>query len=295
VHSVAAWQVKSLVPWYGRVGAKLILSRLPVPYSAWRNAGIFRHGGMNQCRYAFEVFREHLVRSALQKSRGFVMLELGPGDSLLSAVLAAAHGASRSYLVDVGAFATRKISPYQQMADFLESRGISLPPQVRVSQDVDTLLQACNATYRTEGINSLRGIPTASVDFIWSQAVLEHIRRGQFPILLRELRRVLRSTGVSSHRVDLKDHLGGRLDNLRIPTRYWEADWMAKSGFYTNRIRFSEMIGLFRDAGFSVEITRTARWEKLPTRKAVMATEFRGFQDDDLLVQGFDVLLRPVG
>jgi hypothetical protein len=70
---------------------------------------------------------------------------------------------------------------------------------------------------------------------------------------------------------------------------------MAKSGFYTNRIRFSEMIGLFRDAGFNVELTRVSRWEELPTRKAAMAPEFRGFQDDDLLVQGFDVLLRPAG
>ena len=35
---------------------------------------------------------------------------------------------------------------------------------------------------------------------------------------------------------------------------------MAKSGFYTNRLRFAEMIDLFRVAGFSVETRAVSKW-----------------------------------
>ena len=39
---------------------------------------------------------------------------------------------------------------------------------------------------------------------------------------------------------------------MRIPTRWWEADWMARSGFYTNRMRMTEMLGAFEAVGFTV-------------------------------------------
>jgi len=44
-----------------------------------------------------------------------------------------------------------------------------------------------------------------------------------------------------SHRVDLRDHFGSALNNLRFSDKKWELDWIANSGFYTNRIRLQEM------------------------------------------------------
>lgn len=285
--------MKRWVPWYAKIAAKLVLSRLPVGYGWWRKFNLFAHGSMHKPEYAYGVFQKHFERSGFaRKSEGFVAVEIGPGDSLLSAIAASAYGASRCYLVDVGAFATDDLVPYRNMASYLRSVNLTVP-DVERADDLTGILKACNGVYETQGLKSLREIPSESVDFIWSNAVLEHIGRHEFLDFMFELRRILRPDGICSHRVDLKDHLGGALNNMRISSRWWEADWMASSGFYTNRLRYSQMIGLFREAGFEVDVAATNRWDTLPTPKISMAKEFRSFSEDDLLVKEFDVLLRP--
>jgi SAM-dependent methyltransferase len=131
------------------------------------------------------------------------------------------------------------------------------------------------------------------VDFIMSQAVLEHVRRREFVDVVQHLRRVLRPDGVCSHRVDLKDHLSDALNNLRFSERVWESTFMAGSGFYTNRIRYSEMLQLFRRAAFDVEVVNVDRWARLPTPRGRLSEPFRHLSDEDLRVSGFDVVLRP--
>lgn len=285
--------LKSWIPWYAKLAAKLLLSRLPASYSMWRKLNLFAHGAMHKPEYAYGVFRQHFERSNFSRKEGrFIALEFGPGDSLFSAIVAAAHGASGSYLVDAGPFATEDLTAYSDMVGFLCFHNLPVPVMDKVS-DLAGLLKSCNAVYGTQGLRSLREIPSESVDFIWSQAAFEHIRRHEFLDTMRELRRVLRSGGVCSHRIDLKDHLGGALNNMRFANRLWEADWMAQSGFYTNRLRYSEMIELFRQAGFAVEVIATSRWVDVPTPQTSMAKEFRGLSDEDLLVKEFDVLLRP--
>ncbi len=281
------------VPWYVKIGAKIILSRLPLGYKFWRRLNLFVHGAMNKPDYAYNVFQQHFQRSNFaRKGEKFVSLELGPGDSLLSAIVATAHGSDKCYLVDAGAFATEAIAPYREMSDFLRFRNLP-SPAIDTASDLAGVLKSCNAVYLTQGLSSLRKIPSGSVDFIWSQAVFEHIRRHEFLDTMTELRRILRPDGVCSNRVDLKDHLGGALNNLRFSTRLWESSWVAKSGFYTNRLRFSEVTKFFKQAGFDVEIVSVNRWDSVPTPRRMMSIEFQSLSEEDLLVQGFDVLLRP--
>jgi hypothetical protein len=247
---------------------------------------------MHEADYALRTFQEHFAQSQIARGQGFVALELGPGDSLSSAVIAAAHGAIHTYLVDAGEFASLDMHVYRDTAHILRARGLD-PPELDTVQDVDAMLRLCRASYGTRGLRSLREIPSASVDFMWSQAVLEHIRRREFAEFAAEMRRVIRDGGVSSHQIDLQDHLGGALNNLRIPSRWWEREWMARSGFYTNRLRMSELIGILESAGFVVDVLTTSRWDTLPTPRSAFAREFQGFDQEDLLVRGIQVLLRP--
>ncbi len=287
--------MKTRVPWPLKIAAKIALSRLPVSRRLWRRVGLFAHGAMDQPEYAYVTFRRHFDRAGFpRRAGGFVALELGPGDSLFSALIARAFGAAGSYLVDVGDFARRDMEPYRAMAAYLAEQGLEAPDVARF-HSVAELLAACGAQYLTGGLASLRAIPDQAVDFIWSQAVLEHIRRADFFDTLCELRRVLRDDGVGSHRVDLKDHLGGALNHLRFSERVWESGWMAGSGFYTNRLRYSEMLRWFEQAGFAVEVISVDRWDRLPTPRARLATGFREWSDEELCVAGFDVVLRPTG
>ena len=111
---------------------------------------------------------------------------------------------------------------------------------------------------------------------------------------MSQLRRVMKPGGISSHRVDLRDHLGGALNNLRFSRPVWESSLMRSSGFYTNRIRFSTMLGEFRRSGFDVDVLNVERWGELPTPRARIVEPFRSMNDEELRVRGFDVLLKPV-
>jgi SAM-dependent methyltransferase len=286
--------LKSLIPWHTKIAAKLILSRVPAGYAFWHKLDLFSHGSMDRPEYALNVFSTHYDRTPFGRKRdGYVAMEIGPGDSALSALVARAYGAADCFLVDAGRFASQAIDPYLLMARLLAGRGLDVP-NIDGTTTFDEMLARCNAQYKTEGLMSLRELPSASVDFIWSQAVLEHVRRRDFLPTMKELRRILRTDGACSHRVDLMDHLGGSLNNMRIPSAWWEKEWMARSGFYTNRLRLSEMLHHFEEAGFSTEVVGISRWPKIPLRRRALAREFRHLDDEDLRVSAFDVLLRPV-
>ena len=286
--------IKKKLPWQAKIAAKVLMARFPASYRVWQNLDLFKHGEMEKPAYAYEMFRSHFDNAAFNnKADGFVCLEIGPGDSLFSCQIAKAYGAERTYLIDAGPFARQDITPYREMAAYLSGKGL---PQIVLddSQSLDDILKKYNGSYGTEGLVSLKLIPSGSVDFVWSHAVLEHIRKCEFHPFMRELRRIIKPDGICSHRVDLKDHLGGALNNLRFSETMWESDWMARSGFYTNRIRFEEMCGMFEHAGFSATLLEVSRWDSLPTPRNMLAEPFYSVPEEDLLVSGFDVLLKPI-
>jgi SAM-dependent methyltransferase len=284
------------MPWYLKVLAKIVLARLPFGYEVFRGLGVFRHGDMDSKDYAINVFRVHHQRAVERGlGRSFVALEIGPGDSVASAILAMGAGASEVILVDSGPFAVRDMSLYRAVATAGREHGFAIPATLSFN-NLDALLDSCNARYLATGLDAFNEVKSETVDFIWSHAVLEHVRLAQLPDLIAASFRVLKPGGTASHRVDLRDHLGGGLNNLRFAERVWESKFMFGSGFYTNRVRLSEMMELFRDVGFKIEALSVERWDQLPLPKRAMSGRFRRCDDDDLLVRGFDILLsRPGG
>ena len=284
------------VPWYLKIAIKIALSRLPVPYQMWRRVGIFRAGGMTGPDYALRAFRYHVDKCGLSPPQnGFTVLELGPGDSLLTALFARAWGASRTILIDTAPLASRDVTVFHRAIDLLEREAPSEAARVSEVKRMDRIedvLAALNAEYLTDGLASLRSIPTASVDLVVSQAVLEHIRRHEFAETLKSLRRVTRPGGAGSHNVDLHDHLADALNNLRFSERVWESEFFARSGFYTNRILFSEMLKIFAEAGFTVEVRGIARWPTLPTPRHSLIAQYRDLPDEELRTRWFGVVLR---
>src|SRR5271166_6501606 len=115
-------------PWWTIIGGKLILSRLPLSIEFWRRAGLFKHGNMLTPEYAIGVFENHFNRVEFARKReGFVVVELGPGDSIFTALIANAHGASKSYLIDAGAYSSQDLDPLRVLARELKARGLAAP------------------------------------------------------------------------------------------------------------------------------------------------------------------------
>lgn len=283
--------IKQFVPWWARIGTKVLLSRARIDYSRWRQWGLFVHGQMDRPSYALDVVQSHLARVGWPDCRGKTVLELGPGDSLATALIARALGAERVYLIDAGDFAPYEPAACVALQRYLESRGLR-PPDLSACETRGDFLRICGAEYLTDGLPGLRRVPDASVDLVFSQAVLEHVRLAEFDDTQQEIRRVLRRDGIASHQVDLKDHLGGALNSLRFSADTWEAGWMVSSGFYTNRLRCSDVLASMRRAGLRPEVTAAERWAYLPTPRAALAPPFQTMPDDELMVEQFDCVAR---
>ena len=171
--------MKALIPWCLKVIAKIILSRMPFGYGFWQSLGLFRHGYMDEASYVLKVFNEYVVSAGLgDKLQGKVILELGPGDSIATAIVAACYGAS-TILIDAGSFAKDDIASYRKLVLDLEEAGLK-PPDISMAVTQADILAACDFVYLTNGLKSFTSIEAGTVDLVFSQAVLEHVRKHEF-------------------------------------------------------------------------------------------------------------------
>lgn len=280
-------------PWWLRIAIKLVLARVPIPYRWWRRLGVFRHGDpvrdverpATGFAHHYGIYRAHSDAPL----RGFV--EIGPGDSLGLALFAKAAGAERIWLVDAGDFALDDPAHYRAVLARLEAMGLSAP-RVAAPETKKSVLAATGAVYATDGLAALARIDDEAVDLVMSTAALEHLPLAEFDEFLRQHFRILRPGGIGSHVVDLRDHLGGSLNHLRFPTRWWERRLIASSGFYTNRLSHAAICARARAHGFAVSETQRSLWPEPPLLRARLAPEFRGLPDDELRIAGFALVLQ---
>jgi SAM-dependent methyltransferase len=279
------------LPWWAKIGAKIVLSRVFPSYRTRKALGLFLHGNLDQNVAQHHAFVKNVLaqHERVTGSKAATLLELGPGNSLGTALFAAAEGVERMWLADVGDFASNDMAFYRRLAGMVPA----YPGHQSINfTDRAGMLASINATYLTGGTASLAELPDGSLDLILSTAVLEHVGRADFSLLAREMLRLLRPGGTAYHEVDLMDHLGGAQNNLRFSEQTWEGPLMAKSGFYTNRLRCREILQIMRDAGFEAALTRVTRWGAPPTPRAALAAPFRALPDDELLIANFGMLLR---
>lgn len=282
--------IKRALPWFVKIPAKIVLSRLPVSLRAWQKLNLFRAGAADSPAFHFGVFHCHLAAYDNKSLQGKTVLEIGPGNGLLTALFARTLEAEHSWLVDQAELADDDWATFESAVEYLRSKGLN-PPAISRSEPLATQL---HYTYLTQGLESMRQIPSSSIDFLFSQAVMEHVRLAEFDELAREMRRVLKPSGAASHWIDFRDHLQYALNNLRFSEKVWESRFMASSGFYTNRIPFPAMQQRFRSAGFSVRVVNEYRWPSgLPTAQSRMAPPYRGMSPSELMVQHAHVVLYP--
>ena len=148
--------LKRITPWWVKMAGHIMLSNLPGGYALWHRLGVLQHGRMEDPSYAYPVFMKHFerVRKGLPH-RAFTALELGPGDSISSAVIARSLGASHYYLVDDGNFARHDVGPYQSLATYLAAKGLR-PPSLNEARTRTDVLAACHAEYGPHGLTSLQ-------------------------------------------------------------------------------------------------------------------------------------------
>ena len=279
------------LPWWAKMAAKLVIARLLPRYSWRRWLGIGVHSyAAGAGGHPDSIARDIAWCTRLAGRAPQSLLELGPGDTLANALYAAAAGIPRIWLVDVGDFASADMDHYRAIAGAI---GPDFAARVDFASR-EAMLASIGATYLTDGLASLAAMPAACVDLSLSYTVLEHVRRGSFAGEMAELRRVTAPEGIGLHVVDLMDHLGGGLNNLRFGDRFWEHDAVAAAGFYTNRLSRADILAIAAAAGFEAAIPFIYRWPGPAIARRALHPRFASRTADDLTAALFVLALhRP--
>jgi SAM-dependent methyltransferase len=203
--------------------------------------------------------------------RGATVLEVGTGRMIDLPTAMWLAGADRIITVDLNPYLSLKlvsearryirdnaelIGPLYRGSDivlFRERLKILTDPLLADSD----LLGAMNIQYMSPADAAHLPIEDASTDLHVSHTVLEHIPGDVLGAILIEARRVLRPSGLVIHNIDPSDHFShddpsiSRINFLRFSEREWDK-WAGNQFMYHNRLRASDYVRLFSDAGITI-------------------------------------------
>ena len=267
--------------WKARPIVLGMLTWVPI-LNAWRQ----RHastGGSDSARYCYSVWFRHLTMLDRWgfKISGAHIGELGPGDSLGIGLAALLSGAARYVGLDIVAYSA-KVDLEKMLDDLLllYSRKEQVPDNVefpRVRPKIDSyefpghLIDWTNFSTKAEAIRnhvknglnsssllgyrvpwtSLPHIDEASLDLIFSQAVLEHV--DNLEETYRAMFAWLKPGGYASHVIDFKAH--GRSPFWNGHWAYSDWQWKLVRGkreFLLNRMPLSTHLILAKKVGFEL-------------------------------------------
>ena len=152
--------------------------------------------------------------------------------------------------------------------------------------------------YRAPGDAAATGLPNGSVDVVFSNSVLEHVRGDVIDRCFDEAMRILRPGGVIFHSVNCGDHYAyvdrsiNQLNYLRYSDDEWEK-WNNRF-LYQNRLRSNDFVVMAKRAGFAIELD-TSRPH--PTRLAQLAEikvhpRFASYSEPQLAITSIDFIGR---
>lgn len=217
------------------------------------------------------------------------ILEIGPGLSLAPQLALASYGARVTVADPFLKRWDRNYHPefYRQFRAKWDGPAAAIDAVVKVNGYPPDVIRCV-----MQPIERLGLLDGQQFDLILSNAVLEHIF--DFASACRMLAMLTRTGGVNSHQVDFRDHLNFERPLeflLRSDTRFL-LERARHPGGLGNRMRHSEYVQLFTDAGFSVEPDGANAFaegryftEFLPRLRA-SASRYRDWPAGDLRILG---------
>jgi hypothetical protein len=131
-------------------------------------------------------------------------------------------------------------------------RGCQLVQEPADAASAAETLKAIGISYLTEGLISMRGMPSARLRHSFSNSVLQHVKCADVTMMIRRLAALHEPGSYTSHLIKFTDHFSGGFLNRRIPGWIMESALVAHANLYTNRMDLIEMASLFDDAGFEI-------------------------------------------
>lgn len=285
-----------------------------------------RSGGRTHApRYCYSVLLRHLAKlhGAGIDTDFRTVAEIGPGRSIGTGLAALVAGADRYFGFDIKDYGAQPdaAAMFDALAELFAARtpppGGEEFPTIKPELDddgfpagalPDTRLNAALAPDRLDGLRARLADPESSpvryrapwfeadiiepgsVDWIFSQAVMEHVDD-----LFRTYdacRDWLAPGGIMSHQIDFKSH--GTAETWNGHWAYSDMTWRVIRGgrlYLINREPMSAHLDAMRQAGFEiVSVDPVVREDGLPRER--LAPRFRTLSDEDVKAAGAFVIAR---
>lgn len=233
----------------------------------------FKGNHIDYSRKKFTDLKKNL--SPFTDLQAKVFLELGPGGFLGTGILALEDGAEKYIAIDDGMHTfiqPRQIAHYRELLN-QKSKAFH---RYFITENHQTRYRKEKISFASIDQTSHYPLPNASVDIIYSCAVLEHVHN--LDLCFEEMARVLKPGGYMYHEVDLRDHIFSQksLWFLTIP------EWLFRflfghTGGYVNRKRLSFYRAVTEKYGFTI-------CSLTITEKTKVGDTFPKIQDQDALV-----------
>jgi hypothetical protein len=166
-------------------------------------------------------------------------------------------------------------------------------------ESVPDWLREVGIHYHAPGDAADTGLPEESVDLYFSIAVLEHVSKASAERMILEARRILKPGGLSYHHIGLHDHLAEtdsaatKINFLRFNDFTWKILGQNRIQYH-NRLRQSEFLSMFQEAGFEILSRESevdeASLKALPTM--ALNKRYLTFDAEDLATYEFTVCVR---
>lgn len=289
---------------------------------------LWRHtGGTISARYCYSVWMRHLVKSAAAGCNlPRVVAEIGPGDSIGIGLAALLSGAERYLAFDVVRYAdiSASVAIFDDLVELFRARaaipGAEEFPEVKPPLDdyafpaqllTDAVLATALAEERLGQIraalrhgsqgsyityvvpwsgSSVDASDIGPVDFIFSQAVMEHVN--DIDDAYAAMGRWLRPGALVSHQIDFKSHgLTSRWDGTRALGRLQWTVLRGKRPYLINRAPCSNHLAALAKHGF--ELLECVRFQKPPeVSREQLAADFSHLSDLERETAGAYLLAR---
>jgi hypothetical protein len=254
---------------------------------------------------------EMLSRSGIHP-RGRVALELGTGWKPVIPILFALAGFKKILLLDSerfldGSLLARVVENLREYTPLISSRMSVDPSTIRdrlsIGSSVNStqMLAALGLEYVAPADARFTGLPSRSVDVIFSRAVLEHIPVENLRSILAEFRRIIASDGGMCQIIDNGDHWAqddesiSKVHFLKFDDVTWR--WIGMNSIdYQNRLRHSDYLQLLTETGFEVVLdgSQPDKAAMAALRDLPLANRFRGKSLDDLSILTSYLVAKPV-
>ncbi|MDN7013863.1 class I SAM-dependent methyltransferase [Methanoculleus sp. FWC-SCC3] len=285
-------------------------------------------GGSNSARYCYSVWMRHLV--SLNQIYGMqqipaVVAEIGPGDSLGTGFAALLSGSDKYYSLDTVSYCNtqKNIKIFDEIVELFQNKedipneeefpkinpklnSYSFPDHLFSDSYLHTMLsddRIAQIRQNIASVNSSNGsvyyyapwcdssvVQEHSVDFLFSQAVLEHV--DDLPLVYNSMKKWLKKDGTIVAIIDFKSH--GTSVEWNGHWEYSDLVWKIIRGrapYLINRSPLSHHLKCLNQTDFElIHMHRVERYGGIQREK--LAERFKNLTESDLSTSGVYLIFK---